>query len=71
MRLQACNLDPDVILAAPVLRTKPTFYWENARDKRFIPVSLYLLYHNADYCSPEKAPKYLADPEKNCFHILE
>jgi len=67
MRLQKCNLDADVILAAPVLRNKPPFYWKNARDKEFIPVSLYLLYHNADYCSPEKAPKYLSDPERKLF----
>lgn len=70
MKIQDCNLDPTHIVASPFIRSKPAEYWTRARKEKIIPESLFMLYHNADYFSLDRAPKYLADPERKLFSYM-
>jgi hypothetical protein len=67
MRLEDCDLDGNIIVSAPFVRTEPEEDWIKARKSSSIPLDLYDLYEKAHYLSFGSAPKFLGDPDNVLF----
>lgn len=67
MKIENCFLDNDIVLTPPLIVSRPSKDWEDARETSIIPSSLFGLYVKADCLSYGKAPNFLGDPNNILF----
>lgn len=70
MNLDDCVLDATVAVGRPPSPTAPDREWAEARDRSLIPEQLYRFYCLANYFGYDRAPRFLADPERMLFSFL-
>src|SRR5436305_13102235 len=59
-----------VMMTDTPLRQRASDSWQQAWRAGNIPESLFQFYVKADYFSPDKAPPFLADPDRILFSYL-
>lgn len=63
MLLKDCELDIDMVVAAPIERTAPEEVWIKGRESGILPKPIYELYCKAGFLSFGVAPSFLKDKE--------
>ena len=67
MRLENCDLNIDLVVSAPVMRTQPEPEWVAARDSGVLPPAVFALYSRASFLSFGGAPPFLSDDKRFLF----
>lgn len=67
MRLEDCDLNLDVVVSAPVVRTEPEPDWVTARKSGVLPEPVFTLYSRANFLSFGTASSFLRDDKKFLF----
>jgi len=70
MKLKDCDLNIDAVATARFIHDRPERSWLDDQDGGTIPKGLFRFYHQADWLSFDKAPRFLSDGDHVLFSYL-